>query len=331
MKALLYKDISDAHDIIEVEAGKTIYECFSKEQLKNRIIIVNGKERTPDYILKLGDVIIIRSIPNGLTTALLISAGVLLLMATVAVAGNAYNLRKQVDELEDKLKNVGADDITNIPYIKGASNSLATGRTQPYIIGKHLFTPYKLIGGYNTITGVYGENQYHHFVLEGGFNKQVLRKMYCDDILLKNWGDALTVPQEGTYAFDAGIFYDASNVIEIAQDGNNFATAEFNKKVVVQSPGDEIKKLMMLILKCYITLENKTQCRQMCIMFNGLRAYNENGDKINRTVNCLYRYSSTETGTIFTLIRTELLGNNFTANLAAITIQCSCWILLMQM
>ena len=55
---------------------------------------------------------------------------------------NANETRKQVAALQDKIKNMSLkDSVANIPYLRGANNSVAKGKSQPYIIGEHLFTP----------------------------------------------------------------------------------------------------------------------------------------------------------------------------------------------
>lgn len=331
MKATLFKDISDASEIIELEIGKPLYSCFKDAEYLNRIAVVNGIEKSLDYIIQEDDVVIIRTIPGGSAIAIIYIV-VLAVSAGVAVyAGvQAYKARKQAEELADKMKNIDSE-ITNIPYIKGASNATATGKSQPYIIGKHLFTPYKLAEGFNEIAGTYGIDQYYYLVLQGGFNKQVLRKVYCDDILIKTFSESLTIPQEGVYTFDktsifnngnnsiVGIAQDGNSRIEIAQDGNDFEIVQFNKKVVTQSTGDEIKKADAADYEELIySLEANTRSADICIMFNGLRAYNDSGDKISRSVTLVPEYSLDSGGhwTMFAFVQEGIPNNTFTYNLS---------------
>lgn len=81
------------------------------------------------------------------------------------------------------------DSVNNLPYVKGGTNGIATGKTQPYIIGTRLFVSYIMNSGggyqgYSVISGTDGDTQEYIVVLECGFNKQILRKMFCEDVTL---------------------------------------------------------------------------------------------------------------------------------------------------
>ena len=314
MKALLYKDFSDAYTEIELKAGASIFSSLP-DGIKKRVAIVNGEQKPLDYIVKEEDVIILRSYP-GYTAVIIVMLVVAVGMAIYAGV-QAYRARKQAEELEDKMKNMNSS-IKNIPYLKGANNSPATGNSQPYIIGKHLFTPYKLATGFNRIEGQYGETQYYYVILQGGFNKQVLRKVYCDDVILKTWEETETIPQEGIYSFDAdSVFYDSDSLIEIAQDGSAFATTEFNRKIVVESPGSEMRKAGSEDYQDLVfALEDYSRAADVCIMFNGLRAYDDDGDKRVRTVTVIPEYSldSGENYTAFTFDQNGVASNKFSYN-----------------
>ncbi|MFC2281439.1 MAG: hypothetical protein ACFNLN_07680, partial [Treponema socranskii subsp. buccale] len=232
MRAIVYKNLSDAFDIVDVPVGKPINHIIEIDR-EHTVVIVNGKTQPADYVVQENDVIIIRTVPAGVTTGLLITAivvGVVALGAGIYAGVRAYQAReaaKRAEEEIEKMKNRAKDGIVNLPYIRGASNTVATGKTEPYIIGEHLFVPYILntggkYRGYSVIDGENGKNQYYVLVLEGGFNKQVIRRLASDDVTLKTWsGDT---PQEGVYQFDAGVFYDAGSLIEIAQGGKPFDT-----------------------------------------------------------------------------------------------------------
>lgn len=315
MKALLFKDLSDAYTEIELLEGKAISESITDGKNKKRIAVVNGEQKNLDYIVKEEDIIIIRTYPGHI--AVVIVMLVIAVGMAIYAGVQAYRARKQAEELEDKMKNMNSS-IKNIPYLRGANNTIATGNTQPYIIGRHLFTPYKLATGFNRISGETGETQHYYVVLQGGFNKQVLRSAFCDDVKIKTWEPDLATPQEGVYALDAdSVFYDPDSLIEVAQDGNDFATAEFNRKIVVDNPGSEIKKSDAEDYEDLIfPLENYTRAVDVCIMFNGLRAYDDDGDKKTRTVTVIPEYSLDSGGSWvgFTFNQNGTASNTFAYN-----------------
>lgn len=300
MKALVYKNLSDAFDVVDVPVGKPINHIIEIDR-EHTVVIVNGKTKPADYVAQENDIIIIRTVPAAVSTAALITAivvGVIAIGAGVYAGVKAYQAReaaKRAEQEIEKMKNRSKDGVVNLPYIKGASNTVATGKTEPYIIGEHLFTPYILNSGgkyqgYSVIGGKNGKDQFYIVVLEGGFKKQVLRRLKSDDVTLKTWsGD---IPQEGVYQFDEGVFYDAGSLIEIAQDGKPFDTPEFNKKIVQQTLNDNLRKKDDEQYEDLIyTLERYSMAADVCILFNGLVAYNDSSDKIDRTVVVMPSYS----------------------------------------
>ena len=138
---------------------------------------------------------------------------------------------------------------------------------------------------FSTIANTGGRDQYLHIVLESGFNKQVLRNLKSDDVIIKTWENSLTTPQEGLYSFDAGsVFASPDSVIEIRQNGNEFSTPAFNQKKNNTGNGEEEKKADDETYEpLYFTLAENTMSADVCILFNGLRAYDkETGDKKER-------------------------------------------------
>ena len=320
MKALVYKNLSDAFDVVDVAAGKAICNII-KADWEHNIAIVNGKTVSADYIVKEGDIIVIRTVPADPVTAIAIFVAIIAIGAGVFAGIEAYQAREEAERAQEeieKMKNRSKDGVVNLPYIRGASNTLASGKTEPYIIGEHLFTPYILNSGgkyqgYSVIGGENGKDQYYVVVLEGGFNKQVLRRLKSNDVILKTWtGD---VPQEGVYQFDAGPFYDAESLVEIAQDGKPFDTSEFNKKIVQQTLNDNLRKSDDEQYKSLIyTLEKHTMAADVCILFNGLLAYDDKSVKINRSVTVIPSYSldGGNTWTEFYFNQNGVASNTFT-------------------
>ena len=301
VEILRYKDFSDSYVKVEAKEDSAIKNAFDISDWKKYIVIVNGIRKDENYIIHKNDVIIIRSIPKENYSVkdwvITIATGGLYALGRTAV--ESYQARKQMERELEKLKNHTKDDITNVPYIRGAANTIATGKTQPYLIGKHLFTPYIMNGGgnnykgYHTISGTNGKDSFYNVVLEGGFNKQVLESLSCDDVKVATLFPGNKQPQEGVYPFNANTdFASADSYIEIAQDGNNFSHSEFNQKIVEQEVSDELKKANDENYETlYYTLEKNAKACDVCILFNGLYQMDDSGNKSARSVQVIPEWS----------------------------------------
>ena len=300
MKATLYKELSNRQSLIELTAGKSIKESFPDFDLENAIIVVNNKIVKSDYITKENDIITIRLTPS-LTKALIITGIVLGAVALgVAIWGGieAYNAKVAAEEAQEELEKVkkltNKSDIDNRPFLRGASNTLATGNSQPYIIGRHFFTPYLLCSPFYKITGTDGADEYTYTVLECGFNKQIIQKLAIDDIVIKSFSQ--TSPQEGAYNLDTGIFAEDGRV-EIAQDGALLTDLpELNYKVESKSCNDEIPHDSDVTAgtKEYLTYTLNPYAKDVDIAITfpyGLYAQNDSGDKIETQVNITPQFS----------------------------------------
>ena len=300
MKATLYKELSNRQSLIELTAGKSIKESFPDFDLENAIIVVNNKIVKSDYITKENDIITIRLTPS-LTTALIITGivvGAVALGAAIWGGIEAYKAKvaaeKAQEELEKVKKLTNKSDIDNRPFLRGASNTLATGNSQPYIIGRHFFTPYLLCRPFYKITGTDGADEYTYTVLECGFNKQIIQKLAIDDIVIKSFSQ--TSPQEGAYNLDTGIFAEDGRV-EIAQDGALLTDLpELNYKVESKSCNDEIPHDSDVTAgtKEYLTYTLNPYAKDVDIAITfpyGLYAQNDSGDKIETQVNITPQFS----------------------------------------
>lgn len=304
----VYKDFSDSKEIVFCECGKSVLENFPIEtDWKDYKIICNNNFVSPDHIIAETDKIIIRKIPYGLSaTAIAIASGIvagITLGTTIYLGVKSYKTKKELKKIQDELertKNIVKDDVTNLPYLKGATNTVSNGKTQPYMIGKNLFTPYimnagKNYKGFSSISGLYGMNQFYNVVLECGFNKQSLEKIYSDDIVLKTWNNGEV--QEGKFNFDSSsVFASSDSFGEIAQDGNDFETSVFNQKIIEQSVSAKIEKKgseQNEQKSLFYTLEPNSMAADVCVLLNGLRRWNvETGDEAAayKTINFYYSH-----------------------------------------
>lgn len=223
-------------------SGK-IKDHINNVDWENSIILKGGYRIDENYEVQPDDVLYIRKTPTGATALAVtaIVAGVVALVGTgVAVGVSIYNNKKAMAAMEDaqKASKAAADTSGKLPFVKGARNQAATGRSFPYAIGESLMTPYRLCPPHYTIAGERGDEQYYNVVLEVAYNNILIKKIKMGETIIKDFS-GVSAPQNGQYAFDAGVYYDARSLIEIRQTGE-FTDPEFNKKVVLTELNEEI-------------------------------------------------------------------------------------------
>lgn len=321
MKATLYKKLSNEKTPIEIKAGQTVREALPDFDLENAIIVVNGKIRNPDYKLEEKDIVMIRLTPA--MTGLIITAAIgaiVALGASIYIGVKLYKAKaaaeKAQEEIEKVKKLTNKSDIDNRPFLRGASNTLATGNSQPYIIGRHFFTPYLLSKPFYQLTGPDGANQYTYTTLECGFNKQILQTVAIDDIIIKKFNDS--TPQEGAYSIDAGIFAEDGK-IEIAQDGALLTDLPaLNYKTESTACNDEIPHDSDVAAGTseYLTYSLNPYAKDVDIAITfpyGLYAMNNDGDNVETetTITPQYSLDGGSTWSSFTFNNNGSMTNRF--------------------
>ena len=320
MKATLYKTLSNKQTPIEVKAGQTIREALPDFDLENAIILINGKIQNPDYILKENDIAAIRLTPAAMTTVAIIAIAVVAVGAAIVGGIALYNAKQAAEKAQEELEKIkkltNKSDIDNRPFLRGASNTLATGNSQPYIIGRHFFTPYLLCKPFYQITGTDGVDQYTYTVLECGFNKQIIQKLAIDDIVIKSFSH--TSPQEGAFNLDTGIFAEDGRV-EIAQDGTLLTDLPaLNYKTESKACNDEIPHDSDVNAGTaeYLTYTLNPYAKDVDIAItfpHGLYAMNDDGDKIETqtTITPQYSLDGSSTWQDFTFNNNGIATNTF--------------------
>lgn len=251
MKITLYKGLGFAHDTIEVEEGKPLCQSLPDIDFNHAAVVVNAVKSDGFYKPKEGDGVMVRLLPQGSVAALVIGIVSITLTVAAGIAAGviAYKqkqeLEKQKRELEKLKSQTNNDAATNLPFLKGATNSLATGKSQPYLMGRNFFTPYLLTRKWYTLEGVDGKTQFVTQVFECGFGKQVFEKVQADDILIKTFDKSLG-PQEGCSDLiddsESGGF-SAGGKIDIVQSDGLFAgLTEANVRVASDTPQAEIPR-----------------------------------------------------------------------------------------
>ncbi|MCM1218952.1 MAG: hypothetical protein NC548_31100 [Lachnospiraceae bacterium] len=322
MKATTYRNLSNRKEIVQVVAGQSVSAAFPQINFENAVAIVNGKEVTADYMLNEHDVLTIRELPAGVTAAIV--AMVAVVVAVGVVGGiQLYKAKRAAEEAQEELekikKQTNRDDIDNRPFLRGASNTAAKEKSQPYICGRHLFTPYLLCSPFYRLFGEDGKDQYTYMVLECGFNRQVFDSVSIDDVTIKKFGD--TEPQEGAYDLDGGQVFADEGLIEIAQDGELLTEIpELNYKTVSTACNDEIPRDSKVekgdAEYLTYTLDANALNVEVAISFPyGLYAYNDNGDKMTTKVTITPQYS-TDGGNSWTDLRFTT-GNTFNRNVSS--------------
>ena len=300
--ATVYKGLSNKPRVVELPAGASIKDALPLEDTGRAAIFVNNKAADDGHILKEGDSVFVRLFVGDLSnwsTAGRVALAIFTFGISEAVNWgvqmykNKVAAEKALAELE-KLKSQTNSDIDNRPFLRGASNTVATSKTQPYICGRHLFAPYLLADTFYEISGTDGETQHANIILECGFNKQVIHTVGCDDVNILELSDSS--PQEGSYSTNAGSSF-ADGTAEIAQDGNLLAALpNLNYKHVSTTANEEVPKTSEISsgeAEDYIfTLDAHALDVEVCIAFtNGLYAYNDDGDKTDTSVTITPQYS----------------------------------------
>lgn len=325
MKATLYKELSNRQTPIELPAGKSLKEALPDIDLENAIIVVNDKVVKPDYILKEKDIVTIRVTPAAATTIAIIAIAVVAVSAAIVGGVALYKAKAAAEKAEEELEKVkkltNKSDIDNRPFLRGASNTLATGNSQPYIIGRHFFTPYLLSSPFYKITGTDGADEYTYTVLECGFNKQIIQKLAIDDIVIKSFSH--TSPQEGAFNLDTGIFAEDGRV-EIAQDGALLTDLPaLNYKTESKACNDEIPhdSDVEAGTQEYLTYTLNPYAKDVDVAITfpyGLYAMNDDGDKIETqtTITPQYSLDGGSTWTDFTFDNNGTATNTFKRNVS---------------
>ena len=298
MKATLYTTLSK-NETFSIDAGESVRKALPDIDFDNALVFVNNTLQPPEYEAQDGDIITVRVMPAS-SDAMPWYIWTFVVPFGFAIYGGlmAYEAKKEAEKAQEeaekakKLQN--RPDIDNRPFLRGASNTVATGASQPYIIGRHFFTPYILCKPFYKITGTDGADEYTYTVLECGFNKQVIQKLAIDDIIIKTFSG--NTPQEGAYNIDEGIFAEDGR-IEISQDGGLLTDIpELNYKTVSTPCNDEIPRDSAVEAEeeeyLTYTLNPYAKDVDIAISFSsGLWAYNDDNDKVGTKVTITPSYS----------------------------------------
>ena len=298
MKANLIKTLKNTAELVDIEAGRSARANFPGVEFENAVLIINGKISNPDTIIQDGDIVTLRQIPGDLTeTPWWVATFIIPFGFIIQPAEIAYKARQQADEAERELEKIkkltNSASIDNSPFLRGASNTIATGKSQPYFCGRNFLTPYLFSQPFYKISGTDGATQEVYNILECGFKGIVINKLGIGDTVIKTFSD--TTPQDGVFSIDEGIF--ANGKIEIKQNGELFSTlTELNRKIVSNVINREIAKDFEVTAgttgHTIITLDPNAKDVDLCVNFPyGLYTYDENNNRIKAEVTIIPEYS----------------------------------------
>lgn len=324
MNASVFKEFSNVETVRTAEAGKTLAENFPDIDFENAVALVNGKEAASGQIVNEGDVILIRVLP-GVATTLAVAAIVLAVGGGIACGVLLYKQKKALDKANEeleKMKKAGASDsLDNRPFLRGANNAEATGKSLAYICGRHFFTPYLLAPTYYRLSGTDGADQYAYITLAAGFGPLVFDQISVDDIKIKDFHSPL-VPQEGSFALDQGTVFFEDGLLEIAQDGAPLsAIPELNYRHASTSSNQKIPTRGEIsdgtAEELLFTLDSRAKDVDVAISFPyGLYEFNDDYEKRETSITILPQYSldGGRSWTSFTFNQNGTLSNTFRRN-----------------
>lgn len=278
-----------------IEGNGRLCDLLPDFNFTNAVMLKGGYRVTEKYEVEKNDVIFIRPTPSGVTAAIVIGVTTAVVAVGAAIGSAIYakkktqEAQKQLDEAQQKAKAL-AEAVQQQPFVQGAKNKNALGQVIPIVMGEVFHTPYFILSRRYHISGTDGADQYVDGVMCLGYNSQIVKSFSIGKTKVKTWSD--TTPQNGVYKQDAGVYFDANNIIEIRQTGN-FETESFNQKVTVADSGAEIKhdyggKVEPLIIQA----GENAECVEVAISFQGLRKYTDSGNWTNASVKVVPYWSN---------------------------------------
>lgn len=295
MTVRFYKDFSDAYTEKEVQINSSLKDNFSEAELTDKCIIVNGEQKDSEYVIKDGDIILIRTVPHG-TGSGTGSHGTGSGSSDRehskqdATSSNSISARDYI--LYQLSLTYDTEEMKSRPFIKGASNESAKGKTIPFLIGHNLFSPYVLAGGdnekkgYTSIVGNRGETQIYNLIVSNGYGLQYIENIYIDDVLVCSFGGNNKITNGKRFFKKTSLFDTDRSYVVVMQNGENLHYPDWSSRIeqapkqkISDTPSDNI-----------FELEKYSYGANIGIRFNGLINYASNGKASSqkRRVNIAY-------------------------------------------
>lgn len=284
-KIVIYKGISNKYET-RYGNGK-IKTILPDYDTKNTVFLVGGKTVTTDYDIKDDDIVYVRVVPGATVIAVVAVA-----VACVAVGAAAYSaykqqqMQKEMEEQQRKAREQAkalSESLTQLPFLKGATNKSALGYNIPFVMGQMYQVPYLLTTGFYSISGANGANQFWNASLVTGYKNVLIQSISIGSTKIKvgtstATGNVKYLPDNAVYAFDSGVYYDSNNCIELRSNGE-LVTAGLSSKVsstaysdtIPHKHGDSTEWVQGVVKQ----LATNTYKVDVCISFEGLRVYDD--------------------------------------------------------
>ena len=232
----------------DLETGKTYFAPIENDSTSvNAIVQVNGKDATLDYKVDENDIVaivitpaggdssvgwgifgaVVGAIVVGVATAWMGGAGSAIFLGVLSGASLGYTLGSTIASViagnnNDNMSGKSGIDSQKLPDVRGATNQPLLDQTYPFVIGKHLVTPFIIGSPWNEISGDRGQENYIHVLYAVGYAPLRITDIKLGDMFLahnQRWSDnqdmrnifhgALTGIDEGNN--DKGMDYYQSN------------------------------------------------------------------------------------------------------------------------
>ena len=198
----------------DLDTGKTYFANIENDTaVTNAIVQVNGKDVGLDYEVTETDIVAIVITPAGgggggwdwvgafwggiagaLTGALYgfsvggafgAVVGGLIGLGVGFVAGGILvgSIKQDMEAQGNKTASKGIDSEA-LPDVRGATNQPLVGQSYPFVLGKHLATPFIIGSPWNEITGLHGETNYIHVLYAVGYAPLRLTDFKLGDMFL---------------------------------------------------------------------------------------------------------------------------------------------------
>ena len=294
----------------EIEGGITIRDALDGVDLSNSIMLVNGSPCDGNRVLLPGDICDIRILPEGgegadgwnlIDTIMTVFTGGIWGIGsaiTGAACGKTWGKLLWDQQFEDPdTSTKSQEQVQQLPYISGAENRSLQGNPVPFIMGRHLLSPYYCGTPYTQISGDDGEDQYMYMLFMLGYSQlKVTDIKIGDQMLARNGGNVINgrIPMDNNDM----VMYNAE--IELDQSGSDlslYRQTVYEEQVQIELLNTNKDRVFKNEPKRF---SGRNPMRvEVELYIPSLLAYDDKGNKKNASVSVsiMYRWSTLDGST----------------------------------
>ena len=267
----------------------------------NRCVFLNaGQSVDALYKIKDDDIIFVREVPGATVCAIIgVACAAIALGMSIYSAVENQKAKDEAEKAERESKALSQTPEAS-PFLKGAKNKNALGNNIPFVMGSMYLAPYKITNGYYSIGGTLGDTQYWSIALCAGYKNVLINNLSIGSKRIVGYNSYVDVPKldgskervyymapsnkvesedDKKFLFHSGMYSAESNTVQLSNVEPTNAMDALKYKVTSTSYGDEIphKHGDTKIYKDGLVkeLEHNTYRADICVMFNGLRYYDD--------------------------------------------------------